>query len=210
MACMARMRPPNRVSGSSPQANWLNQLLEYCVSLSPQPSPGMLTDHTVRGVSRRARAQAVTAGTDGSRTKQFLLKEVKGDYLKCLPYETGLAIPGDDYDPEDIVLIGKPPELQKSLFHGQTVDGWLYDVLDVTPPGGTLVWEGIRRHATNGLKKEIQQVIPKYRIDWLIYATDNVDGLTGIEWLDINVDGRAFAKTLERVDEDGIFGAPDP
>jgi len=134
---------------------------------------------------------------------------VHGDFLKCLPYETGLPIPGDDYDVTKIVLVAKPPELQASLFHTKTIDGWLYDVFDVTPPGDDLVWKGIRRHATNGIKKEIQQIIPKYRIDWLIYGIDSVDGLVGIEWIDLNVDGRAFAKTLERVEEDGTFGMPE-
>jgi len=205
---MGNILPPGRVYADNKEALWLNQLRDYCMSLSPVAGPGVLIDHTTRGTSFRIPPKGPSEG--GSRVKQFVLKRVKGDYLECLPYTTGLPVPSSDEENPTFVKVMKPPELQKSLFNGNTYENWLYDVIDVTPSGESFVFEGIRRHATNGKKKEIQQVVPHYRLDWALYAVDNVDGLTGeITWIDLNVDGRAFSNTLFRVPEDGTFGAPD-
>ncbi len=216
---MARNYPPGRVSGSSPEANWLNQLLEYVTSLQPLPSPGVLTDHTIRGVSRRIR-ESGGSGSTQSNTKQFVLKFVRADYIECLPYTTGETVPSS-FDPASLVLIAKPAELRKNQFHTLTVDGISYDVITTTPQ------DGIRRHATrvSDGAKEIQEVIPHYYQNRLIYATSGIEGGTGvydkrldltpgqsdptkwleIEWLEDNRGGRAFAATDVVIPEDGDF-----
>lgn len=200
---------------------YLNALLRWGKQYQIRSGPGYAVEHTPNGFTLALKP--TRGGSSRVRVQRFCLKgvPVQGDYLKCLPWVQGFPIPGQDfvafpedgYDVAELVFVDKVPELQKTLFHGKTVDGWLYDVIDVTPPVDdpldAIIFGGIRRHATNGIKKEIQQVIPKYRLDWPIYAITGIEGASsGNAWLELN-QGRAFAKTLERVEEDGTFGTQE-
>lgn len=200
---MARSRPPNRVSGTSSQAIWLNQLLEYCTSLDPQESPGLLTDHTTRGVSRRPRPQE--PGARGGST-QFVLKAVKEDYYLCLPWDSSQSIPADvALDSTSLVKVAKPFELRVADWDEFTVEGWTYHIVVTSP------YQGIRRHAIRESddKLEIQEVVPHYLNDCLIYADEPTGGTGAIDeanapitWSDTNRAGRIFCKTTVRITED--------
>jgi len=117
----------------------------------------------------------------GNIIQQFAVRSVQDDYLICQAWDGGF-LSGID------VQVAKPFLLKNSFFDGQTVDGVSYTYLDVNT-----------REATDGTTTETQLVTPSYFLDATIYAVKDVIGGvdlngSGIEWLDLNVDGRAWAK----------------
>lgn len=93
--------------------------------------------------------------------------------------------------------VAKPPNLQKTPFHNQTVNGITYDY-EANPPGAG----SQTREADNGSTTEEQEIVPQYSVgDKLtIIKVGNGTGATtdaGYDtyWQDLNVDGRTWVKT---------------
>ena len=127
--------------------------------------------------------QALVTGT--GVVAQFRVVNVT-DYPDSI---VGHAWDGTDEAATDID-IAKPWELRRDVFDGRTFSGIAYAFSSMT-----------RRSATKGTIQETQVIIPAYRVGGLIYAAKGLRGgvdvrLAGkaLEWLDLNADGRAWAR----------------
>ena len=122
--------------------------------------------------------------------RQFRIEEVRGDFLTCREYNVDAGL-------GTTIYIAKPYCLRQSPFDNKTIAGLTY-----TYAGSTT------RDVTDGVDTETQIIIPFYQEptdDYdgdIIYAIFGVHGGTGvgdvneqaIQWLDLNVDGRAWAQ----------------
>lgn len=127
-----------------------------------------------------------SASGPGSSTKiqQFTISGVYSDYLVCNPYDGSV-------DTTQTVIIAKPYLLRQTPFDGGSRNGVSYTYTT-----------SVSRSATDGSAVETQSVTPSYIGGDIIYAVRNIAGKTAtynaqveiIEWLDINADGRAWAK----------------
>jgi len=146
----------------------------------------------------------------GSTVQQMIVKDIKSDWIECLRYNEDTGADPNPSTEADYIKIALPYRLRRTPFDGLTIDGFTYAYLDPNPYH--------RRHVTFGAYHEIQVIVPKYRPGDLIYTTNHplggttvLDRITdpllpqGLTWLDLNVDGRAWAQTFERIAQDAGF-----
>jgi hypothetical protein len=197
---------PAKATGTSQLAKAFNQLRQCVIERTLLRDENFHANYQSNGFYITPR---FGRGKAGKSAKQFVLKGVREEYLLCLPYSSGASIPADvALDHPSLIKIAKPEELRVSPFELVTVDGWVYETVVTSP------FQGIRRHAVrvSDDKKEIQQVVPHFVHNWLIYA-DQPEGGTNaydeddldIPWLDTNRAGRIFCKTNVRTADDGDF-----
>ncbi len=141
---------------------------------------------------RTARKIGAAAGGGGT-VAPFVLTGMSKDHVLAEPLGGG-----------DEIKIAKPYKLRQNPFHGQTLDGKDYVYFNSTQRRVSLAGTDVG---------ETQVVIPAYRIPprddrgdliWAVEAVTVMDyGLGGLnpplvpeelDWLDINVDGRAWAQ----------------
>lgn len=118
--------------------------------------------------------------SEPARVTQYRIKTVSGDYVTASTWINSVE------GPTRTIL--KPWQLRRTPFDGATVGTVTYSYTS-----------DVSRFATDGTDDENQVVVPVYRVDDVFYASP-VRG-TGVSvsgnevlWLDINVDGRAWAK----------------
>lgn len=148
-------------------------------------------------VEQTTRGQVLTAidrrghgGGIASFVRQFRLKSVANDHLVCRTFD------GTTEGDSDI-LIAKPFDLRRTGWHGVTVTYALESVLGTSASVTYDYQTAVYRIATSGSVVEHQGIRPFYVADRsIIFATqpDNGAGVAGIEWIDLNADGRAWAK----------------
>lgn len=179
------MIPPPLNPGDPLYAAWLNQLRDAVLA-------EIVGDGDV--VVRRAGSRLTVGlarripGVQGAIVAQFVVASVGDDHLVCRTWD------GSNQGDAD-VLVAKPWLLRKTPFHGLTLNGktYIYD-------------SGTARNVDDGNEDEDQVIIPSYTdpSGAVIYAVRGVVGGTGVVvesdpvvWLDLNVDGRAWAKKHE-------------
>ncbi|MEE8306555.1 MAG: hypothetical protein V3R81_04775 [Gammaproteobacteria bacterium] len=122
---------------------------------------------------------------------RFEIETIAGDYLICLPFD-GLSTATETVDGVDVatrVNVARPELLRTSLDSHNSVTFVYTD--DTT-----------RTASAPAETDETQVIVPAYVVGDKIYAMNNIDGDTGVitdadssvEWIDINVDARAWAK----------------
>ena len=132
--------------------------------------------------------QIVTTGIKPT-VQRFRVKSVADDHIVCRTWD------GKDEGLGDI-KVAKPWILRKEPWatSGRTIDGdsVTYDYTD-----------GSEREADNGTTTEEQVIVPRYNEDDEIYAMFGILGDTGVVidgeelgWLDMNNDGRMWAKKV--------------
>ena len=169
--------PGRWVKGQPITADRLNEVVAYVA----QALRGV-------GVPRQINPNAAAASPE---VRRFKVSAIKPDYLECNTWDgvnTGTAT----------VYVARPPRLRASeesrTFSGGTVT---YSAVSAT---------GATRTATVSGDDEPQVVVPEYVVGDEIFAVRNVTGKTGVvrtvngdeipvDWLDMNVDGRAWAKS---------------
>jgi hypothetical protein len=115
--------------------------------------------------------------------QQFTIASIGEDVLICNPFD------GTASDETSEIIIAKPPELRASR------EEW-NDITYTYTNSQT-------RTADDGSETEDQVIVPEYVVGDVIYAVKNIVGGTGVvvtdpvEWLDLNVAGRAWAKSDE-------------
>lgn len=110
---------------------------------------------------------------------RFRLKSVASDHLVCRSWD-GAAEGAVD------VLVAKSFLLRKTPFDGQSRNGVAY-----------VYTTDVERVADNGTATETQVVVEPYVVGDEVYATRQPlrgTGVEGVDWLDDNRDGRAWAK----------------
>lgn len=138
----------------------------------------------VPAVQQRAAPAAATV----PEVRQFKIGEILPDYLVCLPWDgttLGAAV----------TYVARPPTLRASA---ASRNGVTFSAVNA---------DGTQRSATDGVDTETQVIIPSYLVGDVIYAVRNVRGGLGVSrtagdvakpltWLDMNVDGRQWAKDV--------------
>lgn len=117
---------------------------------------------------------------------RFVITEVAGDYLVCREFD------GTQQGDQN-VFVAKPPLLRNSLGSRASIT-YTYANVD-------------ERTADNSAETEDQVVVPSYAVDDEIYAVRGLvrgsgvlsdpGGTQKIEWLDLNLDARAWAAVEE-------------
>jgi len=204
-------RPPSLSARDSALMSYLCELQAFAVQNQLVQGVGYRLKVTPHGTTQLfdLAASGMRNGT-GSTAAQMIVKVIKSDWIECLRYNEDT---GEDPSPStatDYIKIALPYRLRKTPFDGMTIDGFTYTYLDPNPYH--------RRHVTFGVYHEIQVIVPKYRPGDLIYTTNHplggttvLDRITdpllpqGLTWLDLNVDGRAWAQTFERIAQDAGF-----
>ena len=175
--------PPRKISETGlyrPVWREFNRLIDYVREISPVGGRNIRQTRTMNGTLTLADAVSQTPGEPGSISKYTI------------------AVIHDDYwEADDGSLIAKPWRLRRTPFDGQSIT---FD----DENGGTYTvtynyTTSIKRTATIGSTfTELQVVIPRMKVDFdHVYAmvSDNGTGLTGIDLIDINADGRAWARS---------------
>lgn len=123
--------------------------------------------------------------------RQFRIVAVNGDYVTAARLQGTYE---NEADTDDQTYIAKPYLLRRTPFDGASRNSIDYTYTD-----------NVTRTATDAdSNTETQVVVPSYVVGDIIYATRAIDGGTGVElvttqgriaveWLDLNVDGRAWA-----------------
>lgn len=117
----------------------------------------------------------------------FRIESVAADHLVCRRWDDLAGAGAED------VLVAKSYLLRRTPFDGKTRDGITYTYTT-----------DIEREATEGADSETQVVVPLYVAGDVIAAASPVSGHflqptvaglpTTVPWLDLNLDGRAWAK----------------
>lgn len=167
-----------------------NDLIDFARELAVSPnSRGIRVSRTANGTLLVAEP---SSAEEGFAVRMFRLKSVQDDYVTCREWDGTTEREAD-------VLIAKPFDLRVTGWNGQTV---VYQLEG--PLGGatrTISYAKVTatlRKATGAGITEDQAVRPFYVVDrTIIFAARPKNG-TGVDaadtWIDINTDGRAFAK----------------
>ncbi len=179
----------------------INRLSAEVYALRPAPAPGILTNRTNSGVSRRP-TLVPKQTTAGATVVQFEVKEMFEDYFTAYRYTSTAR--------GAVENIAKPVKLRKSPWAGGGLIPIVLEDGTSTPPTGTVAYQYLTstyRVATitvgTAITTENQVIIPQYRIGDIIYAIEPENGtlvddpfLEDVTWLDLNVDGRAWSKVV--------------
>lgn len=126
------------------------------------------------------------------QVRQFRVVAVYGDFVTCARLQGTYE---NEAETDDQTYVAKPYLLRRTPFDGASRNDISYAYTD-----------NVTRTATDADDNtETQVVVPSYVVGDIIYATTNVDGGTGVEidtgkeritveWVDLNADGRAWAK----------------
>ena len=171
---------PKWKRGDEITADRLNSLVNYVVQASRGINPPK---------QRGGRGDAVPS------VARFKITAVHLDYLECHTWD-GIN------EGEVPIYVARPVRLRASetsrTFSGGTVT--------YSQPANPETATGLTRTATIGGTDEAQTVVPEYVVGDEIYAVQNMGGGTGVTissngekipvlWLDMNIDGRAWAKS---------------
>lgn len=192
------MSLPKFLPGQDGLSRYLNWLRSEIEANKVCDSAQIKVSRTTRGCHLRFTEQAAPAAAEAGVIKQFRLKEVFGDYLRCREFD-GTTEGGTD------ILVAKPYKLRRTPF-----DGAGHEVTFKRESNGQVQTIGYRyandpnhpvgfctRTATvtqNG-QAEFQVIIPRFILGDVIFASqaENGTGVAVAEWQDINCDGRAWA-----------------
>jgi hypothetical protein len=132
------------------------------------------------------------AGESGL-VKQFRVKSVQNDHLVCREFD------GTTEGLVD-VLVTKPFDLRRTGWHGQAVV-YVLEPFPASPGTLTITYSFVSpvyriATATNGVV-EHQIIIPRYLPNRsIVFAckSENGTGVSGVEWIDLNDEGRAWSE----------------
>jgi len=118
-----------------------------------------------------------------NRPQQFRVQSVGNDHITCHTWD------GTTEGTVD-VKVAKPYLLRRTPFDGETRDGITYTYSSA-----------VEREADDGADTEDQVIVDSYIEDDIIYAIRRISGGTDVtvstvdlQWLDLNIDGRYWAK----------------
>lgn len=189
--------PPRKYSEKglyAPVWKELNRILRYIQEIAPTTGHGVDVKRTMNGSLIRSTKRA--DAEPGSVLNQYILKEILGDYLRCRTYDDG-GEGGVD------IFIAKPFRLRQTPFDGETIT---FDSDGDSYVASYSYLSSTNRMVTIGGVQERQIVVPTWKTDFdIIYAMEVVEP-TGVEdedenpitLLDINADGRAFARAFNQ------------
>ncbi len=170
----------------------LRALEEAIRSMTPSHAPGLRTSQTAIGTSRTLELRPSKKGGDGKVSKMRVLA-IGQDSWSCKNIETS-----------EEVGVAKPWTLRYSPFHGKTIrfqdeDDVIYtatyDYVTSIKRRVTIAFAGGAEGLTETqvINPRITIIDPTY-VDYIWAAKSEDTGVSGVEWVDINADGRAWAR----------------
>lgn len=174
-----------------------NRMVDHIREMSVVGGRNIRLTRTLNGSLILAEAVKKGAPGDPGVVKQYRVKEVFDDYLRCREFD------GTTEDAND-VQVAKPFNLRRTGWHGVSV---LYTLETYPGSPGTMTISydyvsAVYRKATvssgGGSLIEHQVIRPIYVPDRsVIFATQSENGTgTAQEWIDANFDGRAWARVI--------------
>ena len=183
------MRIPRKLPiGTAFAAEW-NAMVDALKSQRITSGGGLKMTVTPFGTMPSIQKQWSAPGAPGgaaSPVERFRLKSVQGDYITCRTWD-GTTEGGSD------VKIAKPPKLRRSIA-SESIEG---TTVSYSYASRTNNLDG-KRDASAGGVTITEIVMPVYIVNDEIFAakplrgTDVVVSSVELEYLDINVDGRAW------------------
>ena len=183
-----------------------NRLIDFCREIQVTSVRNGKLTRTMNGTmmvgetgGESAPAQAPTNIT------QMRVKSVADDHLVCVKWtEAVLGGSLDEIPTTDSLegrfeeIVAKPWRLRKTPFHGRTVR----IPLEFSPFAMTVQYNYLGASARNATKLgegivEKQYIVPRYVTgDVIFVGTADATGIPGVNYVDINVDGRAWSAHL--------------
>lgn len=208
---MRQELPAKIAQGTDSRRNWrtVNGVIDHAAGLAQRH--GQLSA-AVAPLLRRPLIQSGGNG-DGSPVELFILHEVRGNYLRCRKYEQDYNLFEELIWVERAtdVFIAKPFKLRASIDRARIDEvTYLYTYAD-----DSSALFGQERYASPGAGNvETQVIVPRYLpkrtllpnayFGDVIHAvkvspnaavtTDPIHGSVTVEYVDVNVDGRAWAR----------------
>jgi hypothetical protein len=178
---MVILPPKKRESGVLKEV-WVycNQLSDVLrtVRLMPSGNRGVTVSQTSNGTL----VSVTQKQSSALQTTRYRVKSVGDDYLVCNQWDGTTAGTAD-------IKIAKPFRLRKTPFHGKTIT--YDDGVSVTYAYSS----NFNRNATSGSETENQIIIPEYNTGFdEIWAIDAETGVDECNQIDMNCDGRSWAK----------------
>ena len=195
-------------------ARQLNELRRFAISIKPVSGRNIQCDDSGSYGVTVSQAKVKESVANATPPELFKVISVHGDFLLCRKAEFNPQSAGDPYEETSSTeyKIAKPFKLRASPFNGKTIDGISYGYTsaiersssrnnviqtEVITPVYNVEGGGITGAAnTNFDVIWAIDISDTPRTDKIYGAGDVADGFTGFvtaEWLDLNVDGRAWA-----------------
>ena len=172
------MQPPDELRDPSRASGWLNKLLSFVKSNQLVEGVGYRLLRTTRGTALEIQAGGGGGGSPG-KLRRYLVNAVEADHLVC----------------DDGVIVAKPWRLQRTPFDGNAIV--FEDERSRTYTASYQYSSHILRKVRIGVVEEFQVVVPRYKLGFdYIFASEseNGTGVTGATLVDVNADGRAWAR----------------
>lgn len=187
---------PREPRGNADEASWLKKILRCVTERTLIAGKGIRMEWKRNGTVISAEpTEPQKRGADGI-VKQFRVLSVWDDVVY------GVGWNGTSPTSEG-QTIAKPYKLRRTPWHGQTVQYVLEDPISGDQSfsvsynyfSGSFRTASITSGAFTAVEKQV--IIPKYQEDDIIYAAqpDGGTSVSGVDWLDINADGRAWARS---------------
>lgn len=202
-------RLPRKLPSSTPYASEWNKMIDSVASLRPVPSAGVLTDHGVHGVSRRAIMQPRGSGGGGITLQWLRVNAVRANYYVCHSWDGST-------EGSDPIYVARPFNHRNSIA-SETIDGVAisYSYTSTTGRIASFTIDSVGY-------TETQIMVP-----WFISTTTTIAATTlatgivtaspdttdiPISLIDLNIDGRAwaavFGSDLTISEQDGAPAIP--
>ena len=170
------IRPPKQLVSNSSQAAWFNRLLRSSDQHRAVPSKGLLATVTTRGTTYSNVRDPAMASSSMMQT--FKITAIGDNDLTCVTYD-GATSGTTTYQ------IARPWLSRRYTWDTLTINGVTYAYVDAQ-----------KRTATSGTTTEIQRITFAYTVGDMIIAAQvsQVSDYGTWEWLDLNMDGRDWAR----------------
>jgi len=161
-----------------------NRILDYAREISATGGRGVRVNRNVNGTFLTADIPIAKPSQPGT-VRAYSLVSVGNDTCTCTDTETG-----------ESVQIAKPIRLRRTGWHGQTVT--LNDGNGASYQASFNYLSAVKRTVQIGSYIEYQVIVPGYQpgVD-IIFASisENGTGLDGVDLIDLNTEGRAWARS---------------
>ncbi len=184
------MLAPNEPIGNSSVASWCRRLLRWCKSIEIQSGVGYRVRKGSGGTTLEL--LGVAGGAAVTPVGRFRVKSVQGDYVTCRTWD-GTTEGSSD------VLVAKPPQLRHSI-SSQPINGVTVSYSGYSIDGTTYVCS--RTASGSGYSDQTEYVLPVWQKStgqdselWAFKPKDGT-GVTDCDWLDLNIDARAWCEVF--------------
>ena len=161
-----------------------NRLRDYVDSLKPAPGKNVHIKHTSQGMVLSVLPTTKEEDAQGTELKTFRIVSIQDNDLTCVEWDGETAGSAQ-------VTVAKPWTLRRYVYENDT-------------SAVTYVYVSVqRRTATQGSTSETQDITKSYVVGEMLVAVKlttvrpaGEGGRTEWEWLDINMDGRDWARAV--------------